>query len=77
MCLEVQNKKLLFWTRVRGRTPLTVFHTWHCRFEGVSLDSGCGHEKSHLMHDTEGLHYLYGIWFDILCTPFHVHLGRE
>ena len=33
------------------------------------------------MHDTEtfhiGLHYLYGIWFDVLCKSFHVHLGRE
>ena len=53
MCLELQNKKLLFWKRVRGGTPLTVFHTWHCRFEGVSRDSGYGHEESHLMNDTK------------------------
>ena len=30
-----------------------VFHTWHCRFEGVGWDSSYGHEESHLMHDTE------------------------
>ena len=53
MCLEFQNKKLLFLKRVRGGTPLTVFHTWRCRFEGVDQDSGCGHEESHLMHDTK------------------------
>ena len=53
MCLEVQKKKLLFWQRVRGGTPLTVFHTWSYRFEGVDRDSGCGHEESHLMHDTK------------------------
>ena len=28
------------------------FYTWHCRCEGVGLDLGCGHEESHLMHDT-------------------------
>ena len=27
------------------------FHTWHCKCEGVSRDSGCGHEEFHLMHD--------------------------
>ena len=32
--------------------PIAGFHTWHCRCEEVSRDSGCGHEKSHLMHDT-------------------------
>ena len=53
MCLEVQNKKLLLWKRVKGGTPLTVFHTWRCRFEGVVRDSGCGNKESHLMHDTE------------------------
>ena len=53
MCLEVQNKKLLFCQRVRGGMPLTVFHTWRCMFEGVGRDSGCEHEESHLMHDTE------------------------
>ena len=53
MCLELQNKKLLFWKRVRGGTPLTVFHTWRCMFEGVGRDSGCGHEESHLMHNTK------------------------
>ena len=35
-----------------GETPMVGFHTWHCRCEGVSRDSGCGHEESHLMHDT-------------------------
>ena len=30
-----------------------VFHTWHSRCEGVGWDSGCEHEGSHLMHDTE------------------------
>ena len=53
MCLELQNKMLLFWKRVRGGTPLTDFYTWRCRFGGVGRDSGCGHEESHLMHDTE------------------------
>ena len=53
MCLELQNKKLLFWKRFRDETPLTVFHTWHCRCEIVGWDSGCGHEESHLMHDME------------------------
>ena len=53
MCLELQNKKLLFWKRVRGGMPLTVFHTWRCRCEGVGRDSGCGHEKSHIMYDTK------------------------
>ena len=53
MCLELQNKKLLFWKRVRSGTPLTIFHSWRCRFEGVGRDSGCGREDSHLMNDTE------------------------
>ena len=53
MCLELQNKKFLFWKRIGGGMPLTVFHTWRCRFEGVGRDSGCGHEESHLMHDTK------------------------
>ena len=26
-------------------TPMTVFHTWHiCMCEGISKDSGLGHE---------------------------------
>ena len=29
------------------------FHTWHCKCEGVGRDSGCGHEESHILHDTE------------------------
>ena len=32
--------------------PMTSFLTWHCKCEGVSRDLGCGHEESHLMHDT-------------------------
>ena len=35
-----------------GETPMTGFYTWHCRCEGVDRDSGCGHEESHLIHDT-------------------------
>ena len=29
----------------------------NCRYEEVSWDSGCKHEGSHLMHDTE--HFIY------------------
>ena len=29
------------------------FHTWHFKSGGVSWDSGCEHEGSHLMHDKE------------------------
>ena len=32
---------------------MTGFHTWHYECEGVDRDSSCGHEESHLMHDTE------------------------
>ena len=32
---------------------MTGFHTWRYRCEGVSRDSGYGHEASHLMHDTQ------------------------
>ena len=39
------------WVESLGETPMTGFHTWHCRCEGVSRDSGCGHEESHLMLD--------------------------
>ena len=35
-----------------GEPPMIGFHTWHCRCKGVDRDSGCGHEESHLMHDT-------------------------
>ena len=28
------------------------FHIWHCSYEEVGQDSGCGHGESHLMHDT-------------------------
>ena len=40
------------WVESLGETRMIGFHTWHCRCEGVSLDSGCGHEDSHLMLDT-------------------------
>ena len=40
------------WVESLGETPMTGFHTWHCRCERVSWDSGYGHEESHLMHDT-------------------------
>ena len=36
-----------------SETSMTGFHTWHCGCEGFGRDSGCGHEESHLMHDTE------------------------
>ena len=36
-----------------GETPMTGFHTWRRRCEGVGQDSGYGHEKSHLNHDTK------------------------
>ena len=32
-------------------TPMTGFHTWRRRCEGVGQDSGYGPEESHLMHD--------------------------
>ena len=48
-----KKKKLLFWKRVNDGTPLTVFHTWRYRCEGVGRDSGCGYEEFHLMYDTE------------------------
>ena len=36
-----------------GWDALDGFSHLAFRFEGVSRDSGCGHEESHLMHDTE------------------------
>ena len=44
--------RVVQWVESLGETPMTDFHTWHYRCEGVSQDSGCEHEKSHLMHDT-------------------------
>ena len=44
--------RVVQWVESLGETPMTGFHTWHCRCEGVSRDSGCGHEESYLMHDT-------------------------
>ena len=44
--------RVVQWVESLGETPMTSFHTWHCRCEGVSRDSGYGHEKSHFMHDT-------------------------
>ena len=43
--------RVVQWVESLGETPMTSFHTWHCKCEGVSRDSGCGHEESHLMHD--------------------------
>ena len=43
--------RVVQWVESLGETSMTGFHTWHCRCEGVSRDSGCGHKKSHLMHD--------------------------
>ena len=44
--------RVVQWVESLGETPMIGFHTWHCRSEGVTRDSGCGHEESHLMHDT-------------------------
>ena len=48
--------------------------------EGVGKDSGCGHERSHLMHDMIYSIYdcifLYGMLCDVY-VPLHVHLGGE
>ena len=32
------------WVESLGETPMIGFHTWHCSCEGVTRDSGCGHE---------------------------------
>ena len=81
MCLELQNKKLLFWKRVRGGTLSTVFHTWRCRCEGVNRNSGCGHDWSHLIHNTKHSIYNCIIYMEyelmFLCMSLHVHLGGE
>ena len=44
--------RVVQWVESLGETPMTGFHTWHCICEGVSQDSSCGHEESHLMNDT-------------------------
>ena len=44
--------RVIQWVKSLGETPMTSFHTWHCRCEGVGRDSSCGHEEFHLMHDT-------------------------
>ena len=44
--------RVVQWVESLGETPMTGFHTWHCRCEGVSWDSGWGNEESHLLHDT-------------------------
>ena len=44
--------RVVQWVESLGETSITSFHTWHYRCEGVSWDSGCGYEESHLMHDT-------------------------
>ena len=43
--------RVVQWVESLGETPMTSFHTWHCMCEGVSQDSGYGHEEYHLMHD--------------------------
>ena len=42
-----RSSELSLWVKHQ----LLVFHTWRCKCEGVSRDSGFGHEESHLMHD--------------------------
>ena len=44
--------RVVQWVESLGEIPMTGFHTGHGMCEGVSQDSGCGHEESHLMHDT-------------------------
>ena len=44
--------KVVQWVESLGEKLMTGFHTWYCRCEGVNRDSSCGHEESHLMHDT-------------------------
>ena len=38
---------------LRLNTKGWLFTLGNCRCEGVGWDLGCGHEESHLMHDTE------------------------
>ena len=44
--------RVVQWVKSLGETPMTDFHTWCCRCEGVGRDSSCEHDASHLMHDT-------------------------
>ena len=44
--------RVIQWVKSLGETPMTVFHTCHCRCKGVNRDSGYRLEESHLMHDT-------------------------
>ena len=44
--------RVVQWVESLGETPMNGFHTWHYKCEGVGRDSSCGHEESHLMHDT-------------------------
>ena len=45
--------RVIQWVKSLGEIPMTGFHTWRRRCEGVGQDSGYGHEESHLIHDTK------------------------
>ena len=49
MCLELQNKKLLFWKKGQGRDALDVFS--HLEYAGVR-ESGRTQDLSHEGHTT-------------------------
>ena len=44
------------WFKSLGETPMTGFHTWRRRCEGVGQDLGYGHEESHLINDMKLFH---------------------
>ena len=48
----IKHWRVVQWVESLGETLMTGFHTWHCRSEGVSWDSGCGYEQFHLMYNT-------------------------
>ena len=50
---ENENWRVVQWFKSLSETPMTGFHTWRCRCEGVGRDSGCEYEESHLMHGPE------------------------
>ena len=50
---RITKQKAFVLKKGQGRDALDVFHTWRCRCEGVGRDLGCGHEDSHLMHETK------------------------
>ena len=48
------------------------FHTWQCRCERVGRDSSCGHEESHLMHDTKTFHIgFHDMEYDLMFYVCH------